>query len=614
MNKRAIANLLIKQNKLVKRFIVISNDFLIVLFSFLISSSIFSGVFSLESNIFHVLLIIFITGIIFYYRNIHDNVIKNIGIQYIYNLSFVIFVSFFSYYISIRFLMEDILFANIVFVSGFISFFLILFSRITAKYILYDNVSTKEKIILYTDYKDVSGAVNLAANSTNFELVGIIHSEKKNEGRLIDNIKIFGIGSFSKLVKEKGVYKLFIASDNNIKDLDKSLFEQIISLPIKVFKIPDLEDIISKKDSFNDLKNLSLEDFISRKVDDEIKLTDKENKIIKDKVVLITGAGGSIGSVLSKQIIVNGPKKLIILDNSEFNLFKIQSDLKSINSDIEVVSKLVDISNKNLLHSVFNQFTIDTVYHAAAYKHVNILEDEVQPAINNNIIGTYSLLNECHSSNVKNFVMISTDKAANPSTIMGKTKKFCELMVQYFDNKNESSSYVSVRFGNVFNSSGSVIQIFKNQIKQGKDLTVTDPNVDRFFMSIEEAVKLVIKASIIGRGGEVFVLDMGTPIKILDIAKRMIHLSGNTIRSDSNPDGDIGIIITGLKKGEKLHEILSEKSLEKTENPQIFLSKDTNRVDNIEELIISICDSINRNDKSLMSNILEIAVGNSQKN
>ena len=224
MNKRAIANLLIKQNKLVKRFIVISNDFLIVLFSFLISSSIFSGVFSLESNIFLVLLIIFITGIIFYYRNIHDNVIKNIGIQYIYNLSFVIFVSFFSYYISIRFLMEDILFANIVFVSGFISFFLILFSRITAKYILYDNVSTKEKIILYTDYKDVSGAVNLAANSTNFELVGIIHSEKKNEGRLIDNIKIFGIGSFSKLVKEKGVYKLFIASDNNIKDLDKSLF------------------------------------------------------------------------------------------------------------------------------------------------------------------------------------------------------------------------------------------------------------------------------------------------------------------------------------------------------------------------------------------------------
>ena len=397
--------------------------------------------------------------------------------------------------------MKDILFANIIFISGFISFFLILFSRVTAKYILYDNVSAKEKIILYTDHEDVSGAVNLAANSNNFELVGIIHSEKKNKGRLIDNIKIFGIDDFSKLVREKDVYKLFIASDNNIKDLDKSLFEQIISLPIKVFKIPDLEDIISKKDSFNDLKNLSLEDFISRKVDDEIKLTDKENKIIKDKIVLITGAGGSIGSVLSKQIIVNSPKKLIILDNSEFNLFKIQSELKSINSNIEIISKLVNIANQSLLRAVFNEFKIDTVYHAAAYKHVNILEDEVQPAINNNIIGTYSLLNECHSNNVKNFVMISTDKAANPSTVMGKTKKFCEMMVQYFDNKNQSSSYVSVRFGNVFNSSGSVIQIFKNQIKKGNDLTVTDPNVDRFFMSIEEAVKLVIKASIIGKGG-----------------------------------------------------------------------------------------------------------------
>jgi FlaA1/EpsC-like NDP-sugar epimerase len=201
--------------------------------------------------------------------------------------------------------------------------------------------------------------------------------------------------------------------------------------------------------------------------------------------------------------------------------------------------------------------------------------------------------------------MISTDKAANPSTVMGKTKKFCELIVENFNRKNNNGIYLSVRFGNVFNSSGSVIQIFKHQIKKGQDLTLTDADVTRFFMSIEEAVKLVIKASIIGKGGEVFVLDMGTPIKILDIAKRMIHLSGNTIKSESNPDGDIGITITGLKKGEKLHEILSENPVSKTEHPQILLSTEDKNEYDTEKRIKSIIKAVNENDQESMKKILD---------
>jgi FlaA1/EpsC-like NDP-sugar epimerase len=324
--------------------------------------------------------------------------------------------------------------------------------------------------------------------------------------------------------------------------------------------------------------------------------------------VLVTGAGGSIGSVLTKQVIANNPKLLILIDNSEFALFKIESEIAKIKCDIEVVPRLINIADENSLSSVFQEFNIDTVYHAAAYKHVNILENEIRAAMINNIIGTHNLLTKCHSNGVKKFVMISTDKAATPTTVMGKTKKFCELIVKYFDNKNEDSAYLSVRFGNVFNSSGSVIQIFKDQIENGEDLTLTDPAVDRFFMSIQEAAKLVIRASQMGKGGEVFVLDMGTPIKIIDIAKRMIHLSGNTIKNDSNPNGDIGIIITGLKKGEKMHEILSENPIKNTENPQIMISTDDRKMSDIKKSMGIITDAINRNDVQAMKEILDITV------
>jgi len=601
-NKEKITKFLILQNKKVKRFIVILNDIFLVTFSFLISGLVIN-----ESFVFnrYYLLFLGISGIFFFYRKIYDNVIKNIGFKYISSLMIGVGLSFFFYYLFIKFIIKDNIAAEIIFNSGFIAFFLILLSRIMARFLLYENLSPKEKIILYTDYEDINEAVNLASSSVNFELVAIISSEEKNQGRFIDGIEIFNINSFKRIVEKHNISKLFIASHHNLKELDNNLFDSITSFPIKVFKIPDLQDIISKKGSFDDLKHLSLEDFISRKVDNEIKLSNEENEIIKNKIVLVTGAGGSIGSVLAKQILINKPKLLIILDNSEFGLFKIKSELKTMNNNSKVISKLINIVDKDLLKTVFTDFNIDTVYHAAAYKHVNILENEIKSAIKNNIFGTYYLVNECSKNNVKNFVMISTDKAANPSTVMGKTKKFCELIVENFNRKNNNGIYLSVRFGNVFNSSGSVIQIFKHQIKKGQDLTLTDADVTRFFMSIEEAVKLVIKASIIGKGGEVFVLDMGTPIKILDIAKRMIHLSGNTIKSESNPDGDIGITITGLKKGEKLHEILSENPVSKTEHPQILLSTEDKNEYDTEKRIESIIKAVNENDQESMKKILD---------
>ena len=588
------------QSKLNKRLILICNDIFLSFIAIMLCSMLFGLNYF---PIYLVLIIVSLTGIIFFYRGLHDNVIGNIGLKFISN-SMILIISTFSIYSIIVYFILNVTLSKIIFTSGFIVFFLILLSRVIANFLLYQNKNSKEKIILYTDYKNISEAISLASSSKNFDLVGIINLQKENKGRYIDNIKISGVEDFSTLVEKFNIKKLFIISNNNIKNLDQNLFNQIISFPIKVFKIPDMNDIITKKDNFSDLKHLSLEDFIAREVNEKVNDDKNFETIITDKVVMVTGAGGSIGSILSKQVLKEKPSKLILIDNSEIALFKIISRLKKLNSNIEIIPRLINISDYNAIQSITKEYKINTVYHAAAYKHVNILESEIKSAIVNNIIGTYNLLSACDNNGIDKFVMISTDKAATPTTVMGKTKKFCELIVEYFNKKNKNSAFLSVRFGNVFNSSGSVIQIFKEQIENGEDLTLTDPNVDRFFMSIDEAVKLVIKASQMGTGGEVFVLDMGTPIKIIDIAKRMIHLSGNTIKNELNPNGDIGIKITGLQKGEKMHEILSESPIDITDNPQIMLATESRKIDKLEEKINQIKTHIQNDNLVELNKIL----------
>ena len=602
MKLHAIADYLISQNRSIKKFLVIINDAVLVTIAFLIMNQSLGEIFQFD---IYYSIFLFASGILFFRNKIYDNVIQNIGIRYISKLAILTGISFLSYYILAKFFFNNYILSQTIFNSSFLSFFLIIFSRIVAKFLLYENTNQKEKIILYTDYADIGEAVNLVSNSAKYELVGIISTMSDSKGSFVDGVQILPVMDTKRLAQKNKVSKLFIASDRDIKDLDSNLFDIITSFPIQVFKIPNLKDIITRSDSFNNLQNLSLEDFIVRKVDNVIELNEKDNKIIKDKTVLITGAGGSIGSILSKQIIINKPKLLIILDHSEVALFSIHSSLESMNTDIKIVTKLVNLSDKNLISSIFSDFKIDTIYHAAAYKHVNMLENEIKSAINNNIMGTYYLMKECHNNKIKNFVLISTDKAVSPTTIMGRTKKFCELIVQYFQSKDKNNNYVAVRFGNVFNSSGSVIQIFKDQISKNKDLTVTDKNVTRYFMSIEEAVKLVIQASVIGKGGEIFVLEMGEPIKIIDIAERMIYLSGKTIKSESNPDGDIGIEFTGLKQGEKLHEILSKEDVVKTHHSQILLSQDSySNVQSINSTVDSLIDALSTDDHGLMKELL----------
>jgi len=598
---RKLKQLLVNQERITKRIIVIFNDGVLIILSFLFSSLIIN--YKIDFNWEFILFNIFII-ILFWKNKIYENVIRHIGHNYTLNLFNSLLIAHFLYFLSAKFLLNDLILSKVIIFCLLTSFSLIVLSRIIARLYLYQNKNVKEKIALYIDKEYGRDIINIANNSEGFELVAIIQSDPKYKGLYIDGIKSFGIEDLEIIIEKDKVEKLFIASRKDDAKLDKEIIEKISHYPLKVFEVPNLSDIVNKKRILNNMKNLSLEDIMDRELS-IISINEKEN-IICNKNILITGAGGSIGSVLSKQILENKPKSLIILDNSEIALFNILSELKKIDTKSKIISKLADITNQKSLKKLFKEHNIDIVYHAAAYKHVNILENEIEAAVNNNIFGTYYLVQECLKNNINNLVMISTDKAVDPSTIMGVTKKFCELIVINCNRTNKNNNYSSVRFGNVFNSSGSVIQIFKKQIKEKNNLTLTDPNVTRFFMSTDEAVSLVLKASTISKGGEIFVLDMGRPIKILDIAKKMIHLSGNSIKSESNPDGDISIDIIGLQKGEKLHEILSEDDVIKTKENKIMQSKDSRKqIDNLDQIIKSLSVALEENNESSIKEILK---------
>ncbi len=293
---------------------------------------------------------------------------------------------------------------------------------------------------------------------------------------------------------------------------------------------------------------------------------------------MVTGGAGSIGTEIIKQLILNNAKKVIVLDNSEYNLFLFDNVINEIKSkysiNTELIVHLCDISIIQDIEKIVKNYSIDFVYHCAAYKHVPIVEKNLDISLKNNFFNTHSLLSYCISKNIKNFTLISSDKAVRPTNIMGATKRLAELSCLYLSKfKNIETKVSIVRFGNVLESSGSVVPIFKNQILNGGPITVTDPNITRYFMSLEEASLLVLQSSLMGSGGEIYLLDMGKPIKILELAKKMVRLSGRSIKSSNETSGDIEIIFTGLKKGEKLYEeLLIDHNSKKTSNEYIYQS------------------------------------------
>ena len=315
--------------------------------------------------------------------------------------------------------------------------------------------------------------------------------------------------------------------------------------------LPNVTDLAGGRVTADDLQEVSIEDLLGR---DAVSPNEQLlRKAVTGKVVLVTGAGGSIGSEICRQVINLKPNRLVLYEMSELALYSVEKELSNYSSlQIDIYPVLGSVNNEVRLNNIFKHFKVNTVYHAAAYKHVPMVEFNNTEGVNNNVFGTLSCAQAAIDSNVETFVLISTDKAVHPTNTMGATKRCAELVLQALSKKQRGTKFTMVRFGNVLNSSGSVIPMFKSQIKDGGPVTVTDKSITRYFMMISEAVELVIQAGAMGEGGDVFVLNMGKPVEINLLAKKMIQLSGLEVKDESNPDGDIEIKYTGLRPGEKL--------------------------------------------------------------
>jgi FlaA1/EpsC-like NDP-sugar epimerase len=356
----------------------------------------------------------------------------------------------------------------------------------------------------------------------------------------------------------------------------RALLKEIENYSVKVRILPGLAELAQGKVLVSELKEVDIADLLGRF---EVEANqDLINRNIKDKVVLITGAGGSIGSEIARQVVRNKAKKIIVLDANEYSLYTIRNELEAFLDGVVLYSVLANVTNKKRMTDICKVFAVDTIYHAAAFKHVSLVEENPFEAVFNNILGTQTCAQAAIDAKVETFVLISTDKAVRPTNFMGATKRFAELVLQALADEynNENITRMTmVRFGNVLGSSGSAIPLFQQQIKEGGPVTVTDPEVIRYFMSIPEAAELVIQAGAMGKGGDVFVLDMGEPVKILELAKRLISLSGMELKNKENSEGDIEIIFTGLRPGEKLYEeLLIGANVSTTEHKQILRAEE----------------------------------------
>lgn len=413
-------------------------------------------------------------------------------------------------------------------------------------------------------------------NSHKYNVVAYVDDDPQLTGAYLLGKKIYPADELVSLVEELNIAQVFLAIPSISRAQKRQIIDKLSGIAIKIKELPSLEEIADEKVTVSSMRKVDILDVLDRQtVEPDAKLLQMN---IKDKCVLVTGAGGSIGSELCRQVIKNKPKCLVLYELSEFALYNIHQELtiKRANTpaykDIQIVAVIGNVTNESNLLRILNLYHIQTVYHAAAYKHVPMVEHNPFEGVINNTKGTYHCARAAIQANVETFVLISTDKAVRPTNVMGASKRLAELVCQALSQMDSKTCISMVRFGNVLGSSGSVVPLFTKQIEQGKPITVTHPDVTRYFMTIPEAANLVIQAGAMASGGEVFVLDMGEPVKIVDLAQRMIHLSGFDIKDAAHPEGDIEVIFTGLRDGEKLYEelIIGEDNVESTDHPLIM--------------------------------------------
>jgi FlaA1/EpsC-like NDP-sugar epimerase len=406
-----------------------------------------------------------------------------------------------------------------------------------------------------------------------FEPVVFIDDKKALQGSHINGLRVYDPRELPKLIREHSIERILLAMPSASRRRRREILTALEPLGVHVQSLPDLSDIIAGKASIDELRDVDVSDLLGR--DPVPPNPQLFESCIRGKCVMVTGAGGSIGSEICRQIIGLGPRRLVLFEVSELALYTIQRELEDISRSqhlsVEIIPLLGNAHHRHRVREVLSTLGVQTVYHAAAYKHVPIVEHNVIEGIHNNVISTWYTAEAALETGVETFVLISTDKAVNPANVMGATKRLAELVLQALQERATITRFCMVRFGNVLASSGSVVPLFREQIRRGGPVTVTHPDVIRYFMTIPEAAQLVIQAGSMAKGGDVFVLDMGRPVRIDDLARRMISLMGLTVRDASNPDGDIEIKYTGLRTAEKLfEELLIGTNVTGTDHPMIM--------------------------------------------
>lgn len=432
-------------------------------------------------------------------------------------------------------------------------------SRMAARSLVHKRVvKKKERVVIYGAGKSGLQLSSILFHGKELQPVAFIDDNPALQGSVLNGVRVYAPQEFSSVVSRYSAKRVLLALGHAPRSQRSLVIRFLESYPVVVQTMPDINDVVSGKAKIEEIRDVDIEDLLGR---DEVS-PDRSllSECITKKVVMVTGAGGSIGSELCRQIIRLKPTKLILFELSEYALYEIEQELRRTicrkELKIDVRGLIGSIQNQDRLEVIMSSFAVDTVYHAAAYKHVPLVEHNVVEGVRNNVFGTWYCAEAAIKAQVETFVLISTDKAVRPTNVMGATKRMAELVLQGLAQRQDKTRFCMVRFGNVLGSSGSVVPLFRKQIEEGGPVTVTHPDITRFFMTIPEAALLVLQAGSMGEGGEVFLLDMGDAVKIADLAEKLIRLMGLEVKSDDNPEGDIEVSYTGLRPGEKLYEEL----------------------------------------------------------
>ena len=596
-----------------KQLLTIAVDYFVLVFTFELSLSVrINDIYQpTDQTMYFIFIAPLIALPIFYFSGLYRTLIRYSGYKILVNI--IIGVSIYTVLWFLIVIASGIVIKpyDFLFINWISSISAICALRFVARWLLIQKYGSYTSALVYG-----AGAAGIQLESamrysTEVSIEGFLDDDKDKHGRSIKGLRVYNPNNLKKILKRKKINEIYIAIPSISKSGRQEILKSLRKYPILIRELPGFTDLVQGRLNISDLKLIKIEDLLkreARKANDELL-----KKNINNKNVLVTGGGGSIGSQLCKEIVSNDPKSIVILDINEYSLYKIEREILELNPETKCIPILANVEHERSIKEVFNKHKINTIYNTAAYKHVPMVEKNISAAIKTNIFGTLACIKAAKNSSVENFVFISTDKAVRPTNIMGATKRFAELILQSYSSKEikDNMPEISiVRFGNVLGSSGSVVPLFRDQIKKGGPITVTDKNIIRYFMTIKEAAQLVIQAGALNYPGSIFLLDMGEPIGIDNLARDMIRLSGMSVKDSDNPNGDIEIIYTGLRPGEKLYEeLLIDGKSEKTEHDKIFQAKDDSiDLTKIEKYIAELKDAIDSNSYLSIIEILKDTV------